>query len=360
MGAIDRILIFLLVCIIAGCAPSPPPVSVPRPVPEIPLHPDFEGAERAFESGQYPEALTLYNQFLRDAYDDPFVDAALFKIGKIYRWSGRDDDAIAVFSRLTHEFPRSTRVPEARLETLNILFEAERYESVVRYGLDYASAIVSPEQQRPLLALVGNAYEMMGAHLEAARIRYRIWQSAPPEHVDATWTDLKNSVEQLSSDDLQQLIAQVTERQALGMMLYRLGMAFILDENYDDALDALNAFVERFPDHADYQDASDMIQSLIERSRFTPFTIGCVLPLSGAYAVFGERALKGIELALNQIAETDEGIPYRLIVKDSRSDAQATTAAVEALDRERVGAILGPMSAAEAAASAAQSPPRSN
>ncbi len=355
MGAIVRTVIFLMVCIIAGCAPTPPPVPTPRPVPERPLDPDFKNGEQAFEANQYPEALASYNRFLGNSYDDPFIDVALFKIGKIYQWSGRDDDAVAVFSRLGREFPESQLIPEARLETLKILFRQERFESVVRYGTAYAASVGSPAQQQPFLSIVADAYAAMGANLDAARIRYGIWQTASGEHEAVAWTDFKHAVEQLGSDDLQQLITQVTEQRPLGLMLYRLGMAFILDEKYDDALDALNAFVERFPDHPHYQDASDMILSLVERARFTPFTIGCVLPLSGPYAIFGQRALNGIELALNQIGATGEGIPFRLIVRDSRSDSVAAAAAVDALDQQKVGAILGPMSAAESASSAAQS-----
>ena len=60
----------------------------------------YQDAERALDSGLYAEALDGYNLFLQEAYDDPFVDDALFKIGRLYRLTGRDDDAIAVFSRL--------------------------------------------------------------------------------------------------------------------------------------------------------------------------------------------------------------------------------------------------------------------
>jgi TolA-binding protein len=72
----------------------------------MPGHTAFQDAERAFENGLYTEALEGYNTFLREADDDPFFDDALLKIGKIYRLTGRDDDAIAVFSRLKREFPR--------------------------------------------------------------------------------------------------------------------------------------------------------------------------------------------------------------------------------------------------------------
>ena len=71
----------------------------------------------------------------------------------------------------------------------------------------------------------------------------------------------------------------------MGLLLYRLGMADILEEKYDDALDVLTALVARFPENPDSQDAKDMIRTLTERARFTPYTIGCVL--------LGAEALKG-------------------------------------------------------------------
>jgi hypothetical protein len=74
----------------------------------MPGFPAFENAERAFENGLFAEALDGYNAFLLDAYDGHFADAALFKIGKIFRLTGREDDALAVFSRLRREFPESS------------------------------------------------------------------------------------------------------------------------------------------------------------------------------------------------------------------------------------------------------------
>ena len=97
-----------------------------------------------------------------------------------------------------------------------------------------------------------------------------------------------------------------------------------------------------------------MIHSLMERSRFTPFSVGCVLPLSGSYAIYGQRALNGIELALSQSGEGGSGVPFNIIVKDSRSDPGAAVKAVDQLDQQKVGAILGPMFASEAAAESAQ------
>ncbi|WP_319404538.1 penicillin-binding protein activator [uncultured Desulfosarcina sp.] len=354
MTWIIRTMILFLVVVNSGCAPKPLPIATPRPVPAMPGNADFQNAERAFEKGLYTEALDGYNTFLREAYDDPFADDALFKIGKIYRLAGRDEDAMDVFSRLNREFPESALVSGAVMEILNILFDGGNFESVITRGLAFIERTDPTLRRMPFFMIVAKAYEAMGSHLEAARSYYRAWNTASGADVEIAWTQLKKTAEQLSADDLQQLISQVTDRRLMGLLLYRLGMAFILDENYDEALDVFQAFVARFPEHPDYQDASDMIHSLTERARFTPFTVGCLLPLSGSYAIFGQRALNGIELALSQSGEMGGGIPFNIIVKDSRSDPGVAVKAVDQLDQQKVGVILGPMSTAEAAAESAQ------
>lgn len=366
MTSIIRTIILLVIMVSTGCAPKRFPVAIPRPVPDIPVHSGFLNAERAFENGLYTEALDRYNAFLLEAYDDYFVDHALYKVGKIYRLTGRNKEAVAVFARLTREFPRSALVSDAMLDILKIQFDAGELESVITNGLAFIGMPdphqVTVSRQVPFLILIGDTYAALGAHLDAAISYFRAWNAASDPDKPIAWTNFKTTVEQLSADELQQLIAQVRDRQVMGLLLYRLGMAFIMDENYDDALDVLEVFVERFPEHTDYQDATHMIQSLTQRARFTPFTVGCVLPLSGAYAVFGQRALEGIELALSQSADQvadqaakpDNGRSFDLLIKDSRSDPGATAEAIDQLDQQNVGAILGPMPASEAAAASAQ------
>ncbi len=354
MGLISRAVILFLLVVSAGCAPRPLQVAIPRPVPELPGFPAFQKAERAFEKGLFAEALEGYNDFLLEARDGHFADAELYKIGKILRLTGREDDALAVFSRLRHEFPESTLASDALLDILRVLYDGGRFQAVVSNGTAFIQSAGPTLQLTPFLLIVADAYGALGEYPDAFRFYYQAWNTASGDETDRVWTQLKNSAEHLGAGDLQQLIAQVTDRRVMGLLLYRLGMAFILDEKYDDALDVLTAFAERFPEQPDYRDASDMIQSLTERSRFTPFSVGCVLPLSGSYAIYGQRALDGIELALSQAGDPGAGVPFTIFIKDSRSDSGAAARAVDQLDRQKVGAILGPMSASEAAAESAQ------
>ena len=354
MISILRSLMLLFIVIYAGCAPTTPPTAIPRPVPDIPVHPAFRDAEGAFENGQFLEALAGYNALLREAYHDPFADMALFKIGKIFRLTGRDEDALAVFSRLIREFPKSELIDDGMLERLKILFDSGKYEAVIKRGLAYTETTDPTLRRMPFFMIIADAYSALEAYLDAARFYYRAWNVSPPADSEIAWAQFKSAAEQLNADDIERLVIQVSDSRAMGLLLYRLGITFIFDEKYDEALDVLEAVVERFPDHPDYQDALDMIDSLTDRARFTPFTVGCVLPLTGSYAIFGQRALNGIELALSQFSQSGDGIPMTVIVEDSQSDPEATQHAVDTLDQQKVGAILGPMASADIAAASAQ------
>lgn len=346
------LLIFLILMI--GCAPKPVWVSIPDPALEMDQHPEFQRAGQALAAGHYVEALDRYNAFLREAFDAPFVDAALFDIGVIFRKIGRYDDAVAVFLRLRREFPHSARIADAMLEVLQIRYARGYLKAVIAEGQAYTETLEPGPAQGPFFLIVADAYGGLGAHLDAARFYYRAWNTASAADADKAWSQFETTTGRLGADDIQELMLQMTDRSVLALLLYRLGMVFIVDEAYDDALDVLQAFVDGFADHPEYSDALDILNSLKERARFIPYTIGCVLPLSGEYAVLGQRALNGIELALNRLGRTSEGVPFTIIVRDTRSNFEAAVKAVSELDQHKVGAILGPMVESEAAAAEAQ------
>ena len=353
MVSIVRVAIVVWIIVAAGCAPMPPPATLPT-VADSPAHELFATAERAFEEGRYAEALDLYNQFLRESDDSMFIEMTLFKIGKIYRFTGRSNDAMAVLLQLQQDYPHSALSPDIEYEILAILLENGSFAEVISRGLEYTETTDPSLQRMPFFLMIANAYEGLGAYQDAARYYYRALNTASGPEKEVAWSKLEAACSQLRIDEIQQLIVEFKDPEVMGLLLYRLGMAFILEENYDDAFEVLETFIVRFPDHPDVQDAADMVQSLMERSRFTPFTVGCLLPLSGPYAIFGQRALNGIELALSQSGEEGHGIPFRIIVADSRSDARATEEAVAQMDQKKVGAILGPMPMAEVAARKAQ------
>jgi ABC-type branched-subunit amino acid transport system substrate-binding protein len=79
-----------------------------------------------------------------------------------------------------------------------------------------------------------------------------------------------------------------------------------------------------------------------------------LLPLTGPYAEFGNRALNGIQFALDQFNRQSNQPAFEIIIKDTRSDPEIAIKAVRQFDKDRVSLIIGPIITSKHAAQEAQ------
>ncbi len=86
---------------------------------------------------------------------------------------------------------------------------------------------------------------------------------------------------------------------------------------------------------------------------FSKNTIGCLLPLSGKYALFGQQALEGIQLAIQDIAR-QHGVAFTLIIRDTRGNPEIAAACVDELAAQPVMGIIGPLVTAKKAGERAE------
>ncbi|MEK7790496.1 MAG: ABC transporter substrate-binding protein, partial [Deltaproteobacteria bacterium] len=71
--------------------------------------------------------------------------------------------------------------------------------------------------------------------------------------------------------------------------------------------------------------------------------IGCILPLSGKYSKFGQRSLRGIQLAFSFFSDGGAA-PYELAIYDSRGIPEEAERGVgKLLEEDQAIAVLGPL-----------------
>jgi len=136
------------------------------------------------------------------------------------------------------------------------------------------------------------------------------------------------------------------------LLRYWLGYNYAANEDYAFARPILEGFLADYPDHPHNSDAKEIIKSIKELT-FNRDTIGCLLPLSGKYKIYGQKTLRGIQLAVRDLSEK-YGRPFKVIVKDTRSDPDHAVLCVEELARQNVLGIVGPLLVPEAAGKQAQ------
>jgi len=133
---------------------------------------------------------------------------------------------------------------------------------------------------------------------------------------------------------------------------YWAGYKFAQQEDLTNAANVLNSFLGKYPDHPKTEQVRELLAGLGTMA-FNKKKIGVILPMSGKYKLYGQKAMKGIELALARLSES--GIKDLSIeVKDSMSDPAQAAKCVDQLGNNNVFSILGPIFVSKQAADRAQ------
>jgi len=88
---------------------------------------------------------------------------------------------------------------------------------------------------------------------------------------------------------------------------------------------------------------SDLVENAIaEDQALRPEAVGCLLPLSGSFALYGQEVLNGVQLALARLAQ--RGVALQLIVRDTGGSAEEAALLVKELAADRkVISVIGPL-----------------
>jgi len=355
--------LFLLLSACAPKTPPKPPAPPPSPVLPAPVAPAaeidsgekrFTNAEKRFEDKSYPQALENYHEYLKRFPAGPFADKAWSRLGEIYMRLDDFQKSRDAYARLFTDYPDSPFAAEARIEWLATYYNQGQYEKLTQQAADVNDALLSETQIIKKYLLLGDAYLAVGLPVDAVVAYAGIFSKVPESEKERIVTRFQVAIQQLNTTEMIYLLGILNDTPPADDLMYELGLNKTENELYDTAVTILTSFVEKFPQHEKAPQAMQLIEEIKTKYIFDKNAIGCLLPLSGRYQIYGNRALKAIELALVEYNLKYNTPSLKIIVKDTGADEAQTISAVEELHQEKVAAIVGPLSHVEAAARKAQ------
>jgi ABC-type branched-subunit amino acid transport system substrate-binding protein len=185
---------------------------------------------------------------------------------------------------------------------------------------------------------------------------FGVIQQTGADHDDVFKTTILDDVERILSKMGPEEIQKFSRIKNLSLPRdlfdYWAGYKFARQEDFTNAANVLNAFLEKYPDHPKTEQVKGLLARLGSMA-FNKKKIGVILPMSGKYKLYGQKAMRGIELALARLSES--GIKDLSIeVKDSMSDPDQAARCVAQLGEKNVFSILGPILVSRQAADNAQ------
>lgn len=308
-----------IAALLAACAPKATVAPAPTQAPdaaEAPAGPTVEAllddAEARFQEKDYPGAIKAYGAFIQAYPAHDMVPAALMKIGAAYRALGDYDNARSAYQKVAAGYPGTVFGQEARVEVLASDYYEGRFDAVIQQLDATLAAVTDPDLRLRVNLLAGDAHMAMDEPGEAVLAYARAYRQAEPGVREELRQRMNSALRLLDTDAFSRLTSRIDDPELLALVA-ELGRAIV----------------------------------------YRRYTIGCLLPLSGPYHVFGNRALAGMELALAEAAERHPGV--EILVRDTGGDDARAADTVTALAEAGVAAIVGPIVTADAAAGAAQS-----
>lgn len=365
-------LALLVLLWLAACAPKPvkPPdaplpapaaAAAPIPLARPPAAPPvdtgdglFEKAERLFNEKWYPNALDAYNEYVSKFPSGPFADKALMRSADIYMSMEAYEKARTTYQRLLEEHPQSPLAAAAGIELIFAFYHEGKYREVIDQAATVKVETLTPKLTVEISRLVGDSYMAVKAPADAVSFYSMAYHLSEPLEKEQLLPLIKAAIRQLDAPDILGLLGRLAGKPPAGYLMYQLGLSKIAEQNFDAAIAIFSKFIDDYPDHEYRAQAQALLAELIKNYEFNRNTIGCLLPLSGPYKLYGRRALRAVQFALVQYGRLTRNPDIRLIIKDTGSDPDKTVQAVCELAAENVAAIIGPLTTIEPAALEAQ------
>ncbi len=123
--------------------------------------------------------------------------------------------------------------------------------------------------------------------------------------------------------------------------------------NLEGAKFAAMALIRSTPDQYWVSLGRRILESVTASLSVKVGSIGCLLPLSGPFAIYGQEVLNGIQLGMGLFDQAEGERSIDLIIRDTRGDPDVAVSLVEELvKKNKVMAIIGPLASKPAVAAA--------
>jgi branched-chain amino acid transport system substrate-binding protein len=344
----------LVMAALALAACVPPAARAPAPATVKTDSELFAQAETALGAGALSSARNYFQALIQNFPASPLVPQAYLQVGRIQALSDDITAAQATFEELIRLYPQKPEAREARIELIAALYRQQRYQEIVDLAPELLAAIEEPWQRYRLYGILGDAHAALHSWADSFYYYALAYPLAPEIGRPRLGEKMAEAANFLTEDEIQLLLSQIKDPTATGYLYLQLALGRAGEGDYDTAVWQLEQFLKRFPDHTQADLARDLVRQMADKVVYERHAVGCLLPLSGAYALFGGRALDGIQLAFDEIRRRYPDLPLRLIIEDTGSDATQAAAAMHSLAAAKPAAIIGPIATAETAAPIAQ------
>jgi branched-chain amino acid transport system substrate-binding protein len=335
----------LVLLLPTGCATAPPPENAW----EMDARAILDHADAQFAKNQFDQAIKTAETFLYRYPDSRHRDRALYRIGEV-RFTLRDFAvALNYYKEILREHPSSRLIPVAKYRLGACYFELKDYDAAIADLAD-RSRITDPAMLRQSAEMLSVAYAAKKDFLLEVKELAYLSENAETDQQKAGYRERVRELldKSLTEADLRTLVSGQAGPADLAEL--RLAALLIEQRRYKDAVKIARGFLDKRPGHPEKMRAEMYLSEATVKLTAPRYRLGALLPRTGQLTFFGDRVLKGVELAVHRHnLQRPEG-QVELLVKDTEGSADKTVTALAELAAANCVAAVGPLLTKEAEA----------
>ena len=306
----------------------------------------FSMADHYWNEKEYDKALNAYDQYLTKFPQGYRVKEAKTRKATIYYKKGIFDKALPLFLEVIDKYPTERRA-EIHFLLAKTYFHLNRYPESRLSALRWLELYKYYPGKEDLFYLLGQNLSELNENVEA----FHWWlQSIESPHIsvekrEKTRHRLLDIIFQAKESELKEMAVYAQESDFIAPIYYRLSMDYLITERLDEAREAAAKVVRSAPDGEWAFKAGEVLKKIDERLQVDPNVIGCLLPLSGPFSIYGREVLNGLEVGLDVFQETDERLSsLELAIRDTQGDPEIAIKGLRELAEDKKVIInIGPL-----------------
>lgn len=325
---------------------------------------EYRRGTAALDVGDRKAATAIFEN-VRTAYaDSKWADHATVALAQMKLDDGDAASAQKMVEKLLLDRPESPAADQARyVLAMSNLAQGDTEQAAKRLDT-IVEKMATPEEKKAAALKLADELYAQGQPGEAARYLSRA-SNLTKDPAEKTALEEKTVAlidREVAFKDVRLLKETEAKEGTLidEVLTFKLARIYVHLRKWKEASEANAQYLERYPDGQFAAQAKELNERLLARTEVDPTAIGVVLPLSGDYKVFGQRALTALLLGagikttraeLKALASKGESLEPTLIksangltyyVMDSRGDVtHARNVAIALVETHHVAAIAG-------------------
>ncbi len=261
--------------------------------------------------------------------------------------AGQYEKALRKLQEIEETYPDYSDLKTVQYQIVEVLYHLGKTELARDAAFKWLRKYPLYSQRSLIYMLLGEDFGRSGDYSEGFNW---LLMAKRDKGNDADWQEMLDKklvalIDACDFEEIEKLADYAAKTDYAPKAYYRLATAYLENNELEKAARAADLLIESTTEESWILLAHHLMERIRAESFVRKGVVGCLLPLSGPFAIYGDEVLKGIKLGMGMFGESGPGQVLELVIKDTKGEAVYSLAGLESLVKEgNVMAVIGPLS----------------